>query len=75
MKLLKPDENLEQHIEKKLRIEKKGVAHEGVLKGRSHLAVMADAKAKPVVPWLLLDGTNEYHFTHPGDGWTIHLLD
>ncbi len=74
MTTLKPNEDLTPHIGARLRIEKAGHVHEGMLRGRSHVLTVTNAGGPAVPHWLLETGSTEIHFVAPADGWIIHRL-
>jgi hypothetical protein len=74
MVTLQPNEDLTPYIGKKIKIEKLGQTYTGELTGRGALVAIKTARASPDSLWTLVDGSNEYHFSAPGDGWVIHVL-
>ena len=70
----KQEDQLKAYVGKKIKIEKFGEIHEGVLKGKSPLGVVAHDVKTVAQPWLLegADGT-EWHFA-ADDGWKVTAL-
>jgi hypothetical protein len=68
------EEELKAYVGKRIKLEKFGETHEGVLKGKNPLAVAAPDLKSATQPWLLEDkeGT-EWHFT-ADDGWSVTPL-
>ncbi len=79
MQALRQDEDLTPHIGARLRINKPGMdgkdcVYEGLLKGRSPVAVIASAPSHATVHGLLDSDGTDIHFVYPGDGWGVHRL-
>jgi hypothetical protein len=71
---LKPNEDLTPYVGARLRIEKAGHVHEGMLIGRGPMVTVTKAGG-PVVPyWVLDENGSHIHFVAPGDGWVIRCL-
>jgi hypothetical protein len=68
------EDELKAYVGKRIKIEKFGETHEGILKGKSPLVVVARDIKSTTQPWLLegKDGT-EWHFT-ADDGWSVTPL-
>jgi hypothetical protein len=74
MTTLQPNEDLTPYIGQRIKIEKLGLTYTGELKGRGAIVAIKAPHTPPDSLWTILEGTTEYHFSAPGDGWVIHVL-
>ena len=68
------DDELALYIGSRIRIEKAGDVHDGVLLGRSPVLPGPRDDSPALRPWLLDAGTTEIHFS-ANNGWSVRVLD